>query len=71
MATIRIYTLAGVFVQRIDKNSTSPFVDWNLLNADNIPVASGVFLAYVEIPDVGTKILKIAVVQETPYIDRL
>ena len=71
MATIRISTLAGVFVQRIDKNSTSPFVDWNLLNADNIPVASGVFLAYVEIPDVGTKILKIAVVQETPYIDRL
>ncbi len=70
-ATIRLYTVAGVFVKRIDKNSTSPFVDWNLLNTDNIPVASGMFLAYVEIPGMGTKVLKIAVIQETPYIDRL
>ncbi len=70
-ATIRIYTLAGTFVQRIDKNSSSQYVDWNLLNRDNIPVASGIYLAYIDIPGVGTKILKIAVIQETPYIDRL
>ena len=70
-AIIRLYTVAGVFVKRIDKNSTSPFVDWNLLNEDNIPVASGMFLAYIEIPGIGTKVLKIAIIQETPYIDRL
>jgi hypothetical protein len=71
-ATIRIYTVAGVFVKRIEKSdSYKTYIDWDLKNKDGIPVASGMFIAYVEIPGVGSKILKLAIIQETPYIDRI
>lgn len=70
-ATIRIFSLAGVFIKRIDKDNNSQFVDWDLLNADLLPVSSGIYLAYVEMEGIGTKILKIAIIQETQYIDRL
>jgi hypothetical protein len=70
-ATIRIFSLAGVFIQRIDKDDNSQFADWNLLNKDQLPVASGMYLAYIDLPGIGTKVLKIAVIRETQYIDRL
>ena len=70
-ATIRIFNLAGVFIARIDKDDLSQFVDWNLLNRDLVPVASGIYIAYIEIEGVGSTILKIAIIQETQYIDRL
>jgi hypothetical protein len=71
-ATIRIYTVAGVFVRRLEKSDTyKTYLDWDLKNKDGLPVASGMFVAYVEIPGMGTKVLKLAVIQETPYIDRL
>ncbi|MBZ0199581.1 MAG: hypothetical protein K8H86_06925, partial [Ignavibacteriaceae bacterium] len=69
--TIRIFSLAGVFVQRIEKNDNNPYIDWNLRNADGLPVASGVYLAYLDMPGVGTKVMKLAVIMETQYIDRL
>lgn len=69
--TVRIYSLSGVFVQRIEKEDNSQFLDWNLLNGDNLPVASGIYLAYLDMPGVGTKVMKIAIIQEQQYIDRL
>lgn len=70
-ATIRIVSLAGVFVLKIEKNSTSPYVDWNLLNTSGLPVASGMYIAYIDMPGIGTKIMKLAVIQEAQYIDRI
>ncbi len=71
-AIIRLYTVAGTFVRRIEKDdSYKTYTDWDLKNKDGIPVASGMFIAYIEIPGIGTKVLKLAVIQETPYIDRL
>lgn len=70
-ATIRIYTLAGIFVQKISKDDTSPYADWDLRNNSGLPVGSGMYIAYIELPNVGNKVLKIAVIQETQYIDRL
>lgn len=69
--TIRIFSLAGVFIQRIEKNDNNPYIDWNLRNKDGLPVASGVYLAYLDMPGVGTKVMKLAVIMETQYIDRL
>lgn len=68
---IRIFNLSGVLVQRIDKNNFDQYVDWNLLNSDGLPVASGIYIAYLEMPGVGTKIMKLAVITEQQYIDRL
>ncbi len=70
-ATIRIVSLAGVFIREIEKDPTSQYVDWNLRNSDGLPVASGIYIAYIDMPGIGTKILKLAVIQETQYIDRI
>ncbi|MCJ7553458.1 MAG: hypothetical protein MUO34_06195 [Ignavibacteriaceae bacterium] len=68
---IRIFSLSGVLIQRIDKNDTNQYVDWDLRNEDGLPVASGIFIAYLEMPGIGTKIMKIAVIMEQQYIDRM
>lgn len=70
-AIIRIFNLSGVYIQKIEKDDVTEFADWNLLNKDAIPVSSGIYIAYVEMPGVGTKILKLAIIQEQQYIDRL
>ncbi len=70
-ASIRIYTLAGTFVQKITKNSDNPYADWDLRNSDGLPVGSGMYIAYIDMPNIGSKVLKIAIIQETQYIDRL
>ena len=65
-ATIRIFDLAGVLVRTLDHNSSSSqYEQWDLRNDSNYPVASGIYVAYIDLPDQGTsKILKIAVIQE-------
>ncbi len=68
---VRIFSLSGVFIQRIDKDDNSQYLDWDLRNKDGLPVASGMYIAYLELPGIGSKIMKIAVILETQYIDRL
>ncbi len=64
-ATIRIFNLAGQLVRTLDKDTPSQFYDWNLANEDNFPVASGMYIVHVDMPDIGaTKILKVAIIQE-------
>lgn len=67
-ATIRIFNLAGVLVKVIEKipqSSPGQFVRWNLTNENNLPVASGIYIVHIDMPDIGkTKILKLGVVQE-------
>ncbi len=67
-ATIRIFDLSGVLVKTINHSSSdvnSQFEKWNLQNDSGYPVASGVYVVYIDLPDVGaTKILKLAVIQE-------
>ena len=65
-AVIRIFDLSGVLVKTINHVSTSgQFDTWNLQNESGYPVASGIYIIYIDMPDLGTtKILKLAVVQE-------
>jgi hypothetical protein len=70
-AVVRIFNLAGIMVRRIDKDDPSQFLRWDLANDSGLPVGSGLYVAYVEMPDIGaTKIVKIAVVQEQQVLDR-
>jgi photosystem II stability/assembly factor-like uncharacterized protein len=69
-ATIRIFNLAGILVRTIRKEDDTQFVDWDLNNERGLPAASGVLLAYLELKDkngvdLGTKNLKLMIVQET------
>jgi len=63
---IKIFTLNGDLIKTITKtgsgdptfNSTA---EWNLQNTDNVPVASGIYVVLIDAPNIGTKILKVAV----------
>lgn len=60
--TIRIYTIVGGFVRRLDKLDTNQFLDWDLRNADGSRVASGIYVAHLDMPGIGEKIIKLAVI---------
>jgi hypothetical protein len=62
---IRIYTLSGELVKEIRHSSG---VDngreyWNLLNKDGLSVSYGVYIAHIEAPGIGEKLLKFAIIK--------
>lgn len=68
-ATIRIFTLSGILVRTLEKNNASQFTTWDLLNEAGLPVASGVYIIYIDMPDLSkTKTLKLAVVREQQFL---
>jgi hypothetical protein len=70
-ATIRIFNLAGVQVRKIEKNSTSQLQQWDLHNEANLPVASGMYIVYVDMPDLGKqKVLKLMIIQPQQVLER-
>jgi len=60
--TIRIFTLSGQMMRTIEHTNGTPFEKWDLNNEHGLPVASGMYIALVEVPNVGQKILKIAII---------
>lgn len=70
-ATIKIYNLAGVLVRTISHdNAAAQFAQWDLMNASNIPVASGMYIAHIDMPDVGEqKILKFMIIQSKQILE--
>ncbi|MCU7497426.1 MAG: T9SS type A sorting domain-containing protein [Ignavibacteria bacterium] len=70
-ATIRIYNIAGTLIKTITRaGAASQFERWDLANESGLPVASGIYLVYIEMPGLGSKILKVAVIQEQQILDR-
>jgi len=70
-ATIRIINLAGVVVKTIEKTAPGQFQRWDLTNESGLPVASGLYIAYIDMPEVGTtKIVKLSIIQERQILDR-
>ncbi|MFQ5629169.1 MAG: hypothetical protein ACE5I1_10450, partial [bacterium] len=63
-ASIRIFNLAGNLVRKLEKDSDSQFFKWDLRNTSGRLVASGLYVAHIDMPDLGvSKVLKLAVVQ--------
>jgi hypothetical protein len=70
-ATIRIFNLAGVLVRTLLKDTPEQFFPWDLKNESGFPVAAGMYIVYIDMPDLGvTKTLKMGVIPEQQYIDR-
>ncbi len=70
--TIRIYNLSGILVKSIQKDNAEQFATWNLNNENNLPVASGLYVAYLELRDqsgndLGVQKLKIMLVQQQRF----
>jgi hypothetical protein len=69
-ATIHIFNLAGVMVKTIQHTNGTQFQTWDLTNDSNLPVASGLYIAYIDMPGIGaTRILKLAIIQEQQFPD--
>ena len=58
VCTIRIYSLAGTLVRTFDKADPLTYVEWDLKNQRNVPIAGGVHIVHVNAPGVGEKIVK-------------
>ena len=67
-ATISIYTLGGTFVRQIKKDDTGQFVQWDLTNQYEYPVASGLYIVHIKTDGGNEKIMKLALVQETQVL---
>jgi hypothetical protein len=72
---IRIISLSGNLVRYIDPNSNGQnalkqFATWDLTNQSGLPVASGIYIAYIDMPGLGvTKTLKVVIIQEQQVLD--
>jgi hypothetical protein len=56
--TIQIYNINGTLVRTYNKADSKTSLDWDLKNHAGIPVAGGVYLIHVSVPNVGERTLK-------------
>jgi hypothetical protein len=71
--TIRIYSLSGLLLRTLPDDRiplSSPFMNWDLTNKHGLRVASGMYLAVVNSPGLGDKVLKFAIIQSQKQIGR-
>ncbi len=69
-ATVRLYDLAGNLVRVLEKSGPDPFLRWDLNNHNGLPVASGIYLAHIELPDVRrNRVLKVVILQEQQFLE--
>ena len=61
--TIRIYTITGELVDTIEKDDFTSMTSWNLLSSEGMRIAYGVYIFHVDVPGVGEKIGRFAVIK--------
>lgn len=69
VATCKIFTVKGELIRTLTKDSPITSIDWDLKNQKGIPVASGLYLIHVEVPDVGEVVLKAQVFMRPPNLE--
>ena len=63
-AIIRVFSLDGYLVKKMEKNDKSQFLKWNLSNRAGMAIASGLYIIRIEMPELKkTKVLKLMVIQ--------
>ena len=63
-ATLRIFNLGGIQVRQLNKDDDAQFLNWDLRNENNLPVASGMYVVHIDMPDLNKeKVLKLYVIQ--------
>lgn len=56
--TITIYSTGGALIRTFHKDESKTYIDWDLKNFAGIPIAGGVYIIHVKVPDVGEKVVK-------------
>lgn len=60
--TVKIFSLSGNLIRTLRKNDLASMVRWDLENEHGYRAASGVYIALVENPEFGQKILKFSII---------
>ncbi len=69
-AKVRIFNLAGIQVRVLEKDDSSQFLKWNLQNAAGLPVGSGMYIAHIDLPELGKeKVLKMVIIQKEQILE--
>ncbi len=55
---ISIFMTNGTLVRTINKDNTLPFVEWDLRNDFNVPIASGIYLIHIDAGPIGETVVK-------------
>ncbi len=55
---ITIFMSNGTLIRTLDKPENSTFVEWDLKNDFNVPIASGVYLIHIDAGDLGETVVK-------------
>lgn len=55
---VTIYNTSGKLIRAFDKNSVTTTIIWDLKNDQKIPVAGGVYLIHVDVPNIGSRVIK-------------
>jgi len=56
--TVDIYSTNGTLVRRFKKDETNTYLDWDLKNHANIPIASGIYYIHIDAPGIGETTIK-------------
>ena len=66
---VRIYSLSGTLIFEDTQRSNDGFYRWDLTTRDGLPIASGMYLIHVDVPEVGERVLKFGVVKKRVQLD--
>lgn len=76
---VTIYTANGQLVRRFKRDEPKPSgsykdqiltsLEWDLKNTAKVPVASGMYIVHIEVPEVGEKVLKFMCVARPTDLD--
>ena len=58
VCTVRIYNLSGTLIRTYDKADPLTYIDWDLKNEANVPIAGGVYIIHIDVPGVGQAVRK-------------
>ncbi len=61
--TIRIYTMVGELVATIPKDDNTSIARWNVLSNEGQRLAYGVYIYHVDVPGLGSKIGRLALIK--------
>ena len=67
----KVFNVAGTMVANFQKDTNTQYQRWNMRNANDFPLASGVYGIHIDMPGLGTsKVLKFAMVTEEEFSKR-
>ncbi|MBK9758508.1 MAG: T9SS C-terminal target domain-containing protein [Flavobacteriales bacterium] len=55
---ISIYNVGGTLVRKYKKDNDLTYLDWDLKNGYNVPIAGGTYICHIEVPGAGETVLK-------------